>query len=253
MEAYLSSVALRSAVRRLQAIPIATGVTGAATYQASLHLHGLETCTPRSIDVKTNHTNIDKHFMHHQGHEWIFPKRKQPLMAFIGSENHNIKGELMSELRDQNFQAGDWVVVLYDTVPHVTVVKEINNYGAVIVRDQYNNTVEFNQKGGKYIGSKQTLFHLDAITIDEHGRLTAINHDYVKPREPKIVTKEPHEFVPFEKVLVWDFYRRIWRIQLFIGHKEAFFITADKTYLFRNCIPFKGNERLKDTGIEGRD
>ncbi len=94
----------------------------------------------------------------------------------------------MPELRDQGFQISDNVVILYDTVPHITVVKEINDYGAVIVGDQYNNTVEFNQKGGTYIGSRQELFHRDAVTIDKHGRLTAIDHDYVKTREARLAS-----------------------------------------------------------------
>lgn len=146
------------------------------------------------------------------------------------------------ELRDQDFQVGDEVVYVERIAPRVgTVCKVHEGPSGYLVYVESLETIPV------MVGKFDILFHRDAITIDEHGRLTAIDHDYVKPRAPKVVTKEPHEFTLFEKVLVRNFGNCSWQCDFF----SFFGPEYDEEYPYicigsnhSECIPFAGNEHL---------
>lgn len=151
------------------------------------------------------------------------------------------------EMRDQDFRVRDEVVSICGGLSAkqgvVTAIDENPDlYFPVTV--SYNNGKTTFSRGGQHSAFKvQTLFHRDAVTFDARVRLTAINYDYVKPRAPKVVKKEPHEFQPFEKVLVRDRKFEKWECALFSHRDEddnAQCIGGHYLY----CIPYAGNEHL---------
>ncbi len=148
------------------------------------------------------------------------------------------------KLKDQGFEAGDEVVFMRKTFePVLTTVRRVISGTYSICIEGYSEW--FTQTGQIAEAGPQRLFHRDAVTIDEHGRLTAINHDYVKPR-PKIVRQSACKFKPFEQVLLRDGNDQPWRKDLFDkrtdAHKPYVGLVLGKGW--SQCIPFVGNERL---------
>lgn len=157
------------------------------------------------------------------------------------------------ELRDQDFRVKDKAIWLGD---HLNIIQGIvastnrsDSGEGLIVTVAFNGKEDnFSCKGQWSEDKPQTLFHRDAITFDKHGRLTAINYDYVKERTPRIVTKEPHEFEPFERVLVRGDTKSPWWPNLFARYEKegvygCYYMCISQDW-FAQCIPFKGNEHL---------
>lgn len=69
--------------------------------------------------------------------------------------------------------------------------------------------------------------------------------DWSKFIVPDQVPAPKHQFKPFDKVLVRDYDTDEWRISLFDRQKDGQYICL--SWLWKQCIPYEGNEHLLQT------
>ncbi len=96
------------------------------------------------------------------------------------------------KLKDQNFKVGDRVVVIGSGLQifRRTIIKVYKDGGSSGVGVGLNCQIYMNT-GQSGPNMPQSVFHEDAVTIDEYDRLLSIDYDYIKENAP-IATKEPH-------------------------------------------------------------
>ena len=150
--------------------------------------------------------------------------------------------------KDFDFQAGDEVYLLIDGQMHLSKITlidkslrcpvRVDGYGAFTLDGKLSANINYT-----------SLFHKEAITFDEEGRFIAIDYNFRPDRNLKVrVTKLPHEFVKGEKVLVRYCITNMWKPCTFesLSNDELYPYTIKVGSTWRYCIPFEGNEHLKN-------
>ena len=148
-----------------------------------------------------------------------------------------------------DFQVGDEVYILINAqmlLSKITLIDTSKVYSVNV--DGYGGfTLD-----GKLASNDDyiSLFHKEAITLDEKGRFTAIDYNFRPDRDLKVkATKLPHEFVEGEKVLVRDYVNSLWKLCTFESFSNNAFCPFNAKELricWKYCIPYEGNEHLKD-------
>lgn len=138
-----------------------------------------------------------------------------------GYENGYNAGK--SETPKHEFKVGDVVKVTPQDSKHS---EWIIGFGPVIARVlcQTSEGVLLENKGG----------FIDMFSLDEIQFITDASHD------------SNHKFKPFDRVLVRDDDKDEWQISFFSHMKDDWFIT-NNGHMYRQCIPYDGNEDLVGT------
>lgn len=181
------------------------------------------------------------------------------VQTYISNVEKEIGGKLNLktlevEKEQPEFKDGD--IVVTDAAPYSCYSKCIFILkGDLYMKDSKVHAYAFYNINNKYIGFDATdtrirdrKIHLatDSEKLQLFDMLT-MKGKYWDAANKQIMDLKEYQFKPFEKVLVRDYDNDVWRASFFSHTRETLGRYATTGLVWKQCIPYEGNEHLLGT------
>lgn len=185
---------------------------------------------------------------------------KDSIQTYINTIEERFGGKLNRETLEiekaqPEFRDGD--IVATDAAPYSCYSKCIFILkGDLYMKDSKAHSYVFYNINNKYIGFDKTdtrirdrKIHLatDSEKLQLFDMLTMKGKYWDAEKKQIVDIKEEHQFKPFEKVLVRDYDNDVWRASFFSHTRETLGRYATAGLVWKQCIPYEGNEHLLGT------